>query len=224
MADFAALFRGRRLILLDFDGPLCAAFGPGGAAPVAHALRAFAANHGLHLGDQVSTTDPLATLRTIDQMRPDLTSAADAELRHRELLAVLDAVPTDGAAEFLQVASSAGRIVAIVSNNATDAIKRYVDTHQLGPVITNIQGRPVDISRMKPDPWLLNQALIETGRTAADALMIGDSTSDIEAAHALAIPCLGLANKPSKHQRLQAAGADALVSDMRILAAHVTDR
>lgn len=47
-------------------------------------------------------------------------------------------------------------------------------------------------------PWTLSQALTEAELTSADALMIGDSLSDIQAAHVLAISCVGLANNQER--------------------------
>ena len=45
------------------------------------------------------------------------------------------------------------------------------------------------------------------------------STTDIEAAHAAGVPCIGYANRPGKAEALAAAGADAIVTDMSDLAA-----
>jgi phosphoglycolate phosphatase len=52
----------------------------------------------------------------------------------------------------------------------------------------------------------------------ASAVFIGDSVTDIEAGQAASTPTIGYANKPGKHQRLTAAGADAVIDTMRSLA------
>ena len=51
-------------------------------------------------------------------------------------------------------------------------------------------------------------------RCPATSAFIGDSTSDIQSAKAAGTHSVGYANKPGKHQRLQDAGADAVVTSM----------
>lgn len=46
----------------------------------------------------------------------------------------------------------------------------------------------------------------------------GDSVTDIEAGQAATTPTISYANKPGKHRRLEAAGADAVIDTMQSLA------
>ena len=50
------------------------------------------------------------------------------------------------------------------------------------------------------------------------AVLVGDSATDVAAARAAGVACVGYANKPGKAERLAAAGADAIVTDMTDLA------
>ena len=64
----------------------------------------------------------------------------------------------------------------------------------------------------------VRDALAELGATADDAVMIGDRFNDIEGAHAMSVPCIGIysgAAAPGEHE---AAGADAVVHSVAELA------
>ena len=61
-------------------------------------------------------------------------------------------------------------------------------------------------------------ALAALGATADDAVMIGDRFNDVEGAHAMGVPCIGIysgAATPGEHE---AAGADAVVHSVAELA------
>ena len=216
MRDAAALLRERGVILLDFDGPVCAVFGPAGAATAAAALRAVAASLGLATDvDGVTASDPLSVLRRVAEERPDLAAAADAELRRHEVAGIRNALPTPGSDDFLRDAAESGHLVAIASNNAAEAITEYLVSRGLEALVAAVEGRRSDDpTRMKPDPDVLERALKRMGAQPSDALMIGDSVSDVRAAAALGVPCVAFANKPGKQARLRSAGADAVVQSM----------
>ncbi len=52
---------------------------------------------------------------------------------------------------------------------------------------------------------------------------VGDSLTDVKAAQAAQVPCIGYANKPHKAQVLADAGADALILSMHEPAAALTE-
>lgn len=64
----------------------------------------------------------------------------------------------------------------------------------------------------------VRDALAALGATAGDAVMIGDRFNDVEGAHAMGVPCIGIysgAAAPGEHE---AAGADAVVHSVAELA------
>lgn len=65
---------------------------------------------------------------------------------------------------------------------------------------------------MKPDPFPVREAVRELGAEPAECVLIGDSETDIEAAHAAGVTAIGYANKPGKRERF--AAADALIDSM----------
>ena len=65
----------------------------------------------------------------------------------------------------------------------------------------------------------IRDALAALGADPSDAVMIGDRYNDVEGAHAMGVPCVGIysgAAKPGEHE---AAGADAVVHSVAELAA-----
>jgi beta-phosphoglucomutase-like phosphatase (HAD superfamily) len=63
---------------------------------------------------------------------------------------------------------------------------------------------------MKPNPQPVTATVTALAVTPGACVLVGDSVSDIEAARAAGVHTIGYANKPSKHDRLAAAGADAI--------------
>jgi beta-phosphoglucomutase-like phosphatase (HAD superfamily) len=81
------------------------------------------------------------------------------------------------------------------------------------------QGRdPADADLMKPHPHLLNTAIIALGAAASESVYVGDAVTDVAAASAAGMPCIGYANKPGKAQRLKESGAALVTTDMSELA------
>lgn len=214
MTQLAKILRAHSLILLDFDGPVCAIFGTSGAAQAANALRNFAAARGLS-ATTYNGSDPLELLRLIILESPAQAAQADQHLRRLERTAAMQAIPTPGCAEFVDAVSRTGRQIAIVSNNDAEAIETYLRRNDLARLIATIRGRPAgQLQRMKPDPWLLVQAASDLGYDLSEAIMIGDSTNDVHAASSVGVPCIGYANKPGKKRHLAEAGASAVVTSM----------
>jgi phosphoglycolate phosphatase-like HAD superfamily hydrolase len=80
------------------------------------------------------------------------------------------------------------------------------------------RGHDSDPKLLKPSPFLVLQALRQVNAPTNAAVLVGDSTSEVEAARAACIPSIGYANKPGKHDRLARAGAIAVIASMAELA------
>jgi phosphoglycolate phosphatase len=157
-------------------------------------------------------------LRHIADTRPELVPAADEALAQMEVEAVAKAQPTEGAVQFLEACAATGRQVWLVSNNATAALDRYVDMHQLKPLVAGCFGRvPGQPKSMKPSPELLLATLRAAHAEPADCIFIGDAVRDVEAAHAAGMSAIGYANKPGKVEALAEAGAVSVVTTMNAL-------
>ncbi|MEU4196936.1 HAD hydrolase-like protein [Kribbella sp. NPDC026611] len=81
-------------------------------------------------------------------------------LQVAEVRAVESATATPGVEAFLDACWAAGRPVAIVSNNCHESVRSYLDRANLAAKITHVEARdPNHAERMKPNPFLLEQAL-----------------------------------------------------------------
>ena len=74
--------------------------------------------------------------------------------------------------------------------------------------------RCADETADKPDPLMLREILRETGVTAEQALMIGDTDYDVNMARALNMPALGVGCGVHEPGRLLRAGAAAVLGDV----------
>jgi phosphoglycolate phosphatase len=100
----------------------------------------------------------------------------------------------------------------VVLGVATGKSRRGVDVlferERLAGLFQTIQ--TADDHPSKPDPSMIVKALAETGTTAADAVMIGDTTYDILMARAAGVRPIGVAWGYHEVEALHAAGATAI--------------
>lgn len=86
------------------------------------------------------------------------------------------------------------------------------------PVVGRAYGDP---SQMKPNPAPLLAAVRELHADPSECVLVGDSVSDVEAAHAVAMTAIGYANKEGKQARLSK--AEAIIASMAELATALSD-
>jgi phosphoglycolate phosphatase len=220
-AGLGELLARTQHVLLDFDGPLCSVFAGITSTAVASRLSKILTGAGITPPAEVTDTDdPFDLLRYALAHAPDLAATVDTAFRAEEVAAAATAAPTPGAAETIHACHDTGRTVAIVSNNSDDAVHAYLTTHHLAGQIDYISARtPADIARLKPHPHLVTQATHALHAEPAASVLIGDSITDIHAAHAAGVPAIGYANKTSKPPRFTDTGAAAVITCMIDLAA-----
>ncbi len=218
MTTLARVLAQATHVLFDFDGPVCALFADLTAGRIIEQLRAHLTEHGVSIPAELAASrDPFDALDHAAAISAELAASTEARLRTLEIDAARSAEPTPHAAEAIRALHAAGRTLAIVTNNSPDAARTYLDQHGLADQFAVIIGRvSPDPQLLKPHPHLIDQALAALGKPdPAACLMIGDSASDITAAHHAGVPAIGYANKPGKPERL--ADADALITDMNAL-------
>jgi phosphoglycolate phosphatase-like HAD superfamily hydrolase len=103
--------------------------------------------------------------------------------------------------------------VGLVNQQVAYLARRKLTSLVNGPIVGRAYAQP---ELMKPDPHPIRLALDELGVPAEAVLLVGDSTSDVVAARAVGINCVGYANRPGKQDRL--AGADVVLDDLQALA------
>lgn len=98
--------------------------------------------------------------------------------------------PYEGMIELLETLKSKGYSVAIVSNKIDFAVKELSALYFKGIVPVAI-GEKEGVRR-KPAPDTVREALKELGRTAEEAVYVGDSDVDIETAKNADMPCISV--------------------------------
>ncbi|MDX3190325.1 HAD-IA family hydrolase [Streptomyces sp. MN03-5084-2B] len=202
-----------RALLLDFDGPVCSVFAGVPASTVAEQLRDVLADSGqADLPESVaSSADPFDVLQYAATLGEDEARHVEAAFAAHEVEAISSAIPASGAHELIEAWHASGRPIAVVSNNGAAAIGAYLDLYDLRASINFVSARTSsNTALLKPSPFLLNKAVNALDVTPGEAVLLGDSASDIEAAQAAGVRSIGYANKPGKDSMLTAAGADAV--------------
>ncbi|MEQ7128176.1 HAD family hydrolase [Actinopolymorpha sp. B11F2] len=213
-----------RCVLLDFDGPICAVFAHGRDAEVADELRAILRGHEIEPPDEVNNaSNPLRILRYAYELgQADMMTEIEDFLREAELRAVADALPTPDAADTMLACHEAGRPLGIVSNNSAPAIEAFLDAHGLSHLVLAVVGRkPIRPDLMKPHPDPVSRVLAILDTPASDCVLVGDSLTDIEVAHATGVRSIGYIRSPSRRRALLAALPNAVTQSMATLAAAI---
>ncbi|MEV5741598.1 HAD-IA family hydrolase [Microbispora rosea] len=219
-AHLIEIIDAARLILLDFDGPVCSIFAGLPAPVVAERLKSLLITRGTHLPAEVAALDdPLKVFRRTAEFAPDQADMIEAALMAAELEAAEVAELTQGIHDVIAESVATGRRVVIVSNNSEPAIKAVCDRAGFSAQLSGIVGRPTgQPTMMKPHPRPVLLACEITGITPTDAVLVGDSDFDMQAATKAGSRSVGLAESPAKANALRNAGADALISSMEELA------
>jgi HAD superfamily hydrolase (TIGR01549 family) len=145
-----------------------------------------------------------------------MSGDVERSLQAAELRAAESSELTHGARDFLEACRATGRPVAMVSNNFAPAIRAFLQREHLGGYVQHIEGRdPTDPRLMKPATHLIERAVQALGADSAKTVMVGDSLTDIEAAHGFGIPVIAYANKPRKIAAFT--DADAIITTMTTL-------
>ncbi|MFF3271896.1 HAD family hydrolase [Streptomyces chrestomyceticus] len=208
-------------VLFDFDGPLCDVFAGLPAPQVADELARQAASHDPALSTKLTETDdPLEVLRLTFQADQDLGLQVEHALTSAEIKAVAVAgPPTPGAVATLEAAEAAGRRIAVVSNNSAECVRSFLVSHSLDGYVREVIGRPVNRpDLMKPHPHSLYRAAELLAVAPSECVLIGDSLTDIQAAHEAGSAAIGYANKPRKRSVFIGAGAEAVTERMEDIA------
>jgi phosphoglycolate phosphatase len=217
VTTLARMLADSTALLLDFDGPVCSVFAGFPASAVVEQLCVVIADGGFgELPPQVEKSeDPFDVLNYAATLGETEARYVNAAFAAHEAEAITTAAPTPGAHDFLRHWSATGRQLAIVSNNSSLAIEAYLDLHSLKPYVAHISARSEpNPDLLKPSPYLLNDALGALDTAPSESIMVGDSTTDVDAAQAAGARAIGYANKPGKATRLTGAGAGHIITHM----------
>ena len=126
----------------------------------------------------------------------------------------------DGVREFLDNLHREGRRTAMATGKSRAGALRVVAEHDLlryFPII-----KTGDLCRPKPDPDMILQILDELGLSPDRAIMVGDTTFDIEMANTAGVRAVGVTCGAHRSDELARAGADLIISSVPELAPHLS--
>ena len=121
-----------------------------------------------------------------------------------------------GIPELLDGLVSRGRRLAVATSRLEGKAIDMVHELGLSQFEAVVGMNPAKGRETKADS--IRDALAALGASASDAVMVGDRHNDVEGAHAMGVPCVGIysgAAKPGEHE---AAGADAVAHSVAELA------
>lgn len=123
---------------------------------------------------------------------------------------VQDAPPYPGAMETLhRLASLPELLLGVATGKSRRGLRHLFDLHQLHGLFQTTQ--VADDHPSKPHPAMLRAALEETGTNASEAVMIGDTSYDMEMARAAGLRAIGVSWGYHRPEVLHAAGAHVII-------------
>lgn len=214
-----ALLHSRRLVVLDFDGPLTRLLPGQEYLRVAAGALELATSLGVRADEELSgQRDHVQLLRALTRRDVAVARAVEQWCTEQELAAAARARPVPAAGLFVAECLARGVAVAVVTNNAPGAVTAVLARGARVLTELPIHGRdPGALDRLKPAPHMLAAAAREAGRDPAAAVMVGDTASDVQAAAAAGMACIGLSPDPARRSELLAAGAAAVARDLAAL-------
>jgi HAD superfamily hydrolase (TIGR01509 family) len=229
VADLRDLLSAAKCVFFDFDGPICRLFAGHPASEVAHRLRELIAGTGdesVIPSEALETDDPQAVLRAYANAVPGSPLVAELEklITREEVIAAESSRPTDYADLLIRTFRTLGLQLAVTTNNAPAAVRRYLERRDLTECFgIHIYGRTHDVARLKPDPDCVLRALAGTGVNASEVVLLGDSPADLHAARAAGVAFLGYARNARKLAALEQARAEVIVDSLEAVLTAASD-
>ncbi|UQB43419.1 HAD-IA family hydrolase [Thiomicrospira microaerophila] len=156
---------------------------------------------GLSLDRAISQLYPNAELDQVAKM-------AQAYTQHFLYESAIEMQPYEGAEVLLDSLKQAGFMLAVATGKSRKGLDEVLDKSGFGYYF-HITRTPVE-SASKPDPLMLKQILEYFDLKAEQALMVGDTTFDMQMAQAIGMPRVALSHGVHELERLQS--FDPLVS------------
>jgi HAD superfamily hydrolase (TIGR01509 family) len=130
-------------------------------------------------------------------------------------LAMIEEIePIDGAKELIHDLKERGQRVVLASSAKQEEVEHYLDLLEAREVADDWT-TSADVEATKPDPDLVHVALEKAG--SDDAVMVGDSTWDCEAARRIGIETVAVRTGGFSEQELRDAGASQVFGSIQEL-------
>ena len=144
----------------------------------------------------------------------DLTRLTD-RFRHHFIVGENEIVLFDGVPEMLAALKARGHSLAVATGKSRKGLDRAFDT--LGLREYFVASRCADEGFSKPHPGMLHALFDITGMTASDAVMIGDTTHDLQLAENAGTAAIGVTYGAHERALLEAHRPLTLVDSVSAL-------
>lgn len=138
----------------------------------------------------------------IEERLGDSIREAESEL-YRELIEEVQAM--EGSRELIEDLKEAGNVVVLASSAKEWEIEHYIELLGAGEIVDDWT-TSADVERTKPQPDLVHAALDKAGGDG-DAMLIGDTVWDVEAAARAGVETLAVLTGGFSEAELREAGA-----------------
>jgi len=128
----------------------------------------------------------------------------------------------EGAGDLLRETKKRGLSVVLATSASEEEaahLRAAVEADDAIEVVTTKD----DVDASKPDPDIVQTALDKAGLDASDAVFVGDTVWDVEAAGRAGLPCVCVLTGGVSERELRDAGAIAVYRDVRQLLDHFDD-
>ncbi|MDG6910631.1 MAG: HAD family hydrolase [Nitrososphaerota archaeon] len=115
-----------------------------------------------------------------------------------------------------------GFSLALISNGSKDRITEELERLKVRPYFDSVEfGTRKE--HLKPSPYMLDKTLATLGINPVEAVYVGDSPADIQAAKNAGVPAIALARGPIQAQRLRAEGPDHIFGGLEEMTGFLTN-
>jgi phosphoglycolate phosphatase len=189
----------RRLVVFDVDGTLVDS-----QADILGAMHLAFAGEGMPMPPREAVLGVVGL--SLDVLMPQLAPQADTRTHARLVQGYKDAymsaracppdtVPSSpfypGARDVLLALQTLPHVVlGVATGKSRRGLDKLIEAHRLEGVFTTLQA--ADLHPSKPHPAMLHQALAEAGVDADQAVMVGDTSFDMEMAAAAGVTGIGV--------------------------------
>lgn len=151
-------------------------------------------------GDQLL---PALTDEDFEREHGEQVRAAEKEL-YMEMIGEVE--PMRDARELIEDLKQRGHKVLLASSAKDEEVDRYLDLLDARSLADGWT-TSADVEATKPEPDLVHAALAKAGAEAGDAVMVGDTPFDVEAAKRAGVPTIAVLTGGFSEAELREAGA-----------------
>ncbi len=119
----------------------------------------------------------------------------------------------EGASELIKCVHASGRKVVLASSAKREELEHYLELLGVESLIAATASID-DVETSKPEPDIFDAALEKVGVDPSNALVVGDTIYDVEAAVRSGIATVGVTSGPFDERQLKEAGAIAVFADV----------